>query len=300
MPDPADAQPASLALQVALTELWRSRGVAPGAVVGHSFGEVAAAWAAGALTLEQALRARRTPLAAGADARAGAAGCWPSAVASSRSVAPAPRRLGRRGQRPALGHARGRPRRGRRRSTARACQRLDRLPQRPGSTGLRARSSPRPATSAPAPPRIPLYSTVAGAHVTDADYWWRNLREPTRFDPALSADGARRLDGVRGARPASRPGRARARRPSRARSSPPACAAGARRRRSSPRRSAKLRAAGREPVALADALRVAEHGPAEDRPLSRGGVAAPYSQRATRGRVAGHVRVRVREAVERA
>src|SRR5690348_3957956 len=54
MRDPADAQPAGLALQVGLTELWRSRGVAPAAVVGHSFGEVAAAWAAGALTLEQA------------------------------------------------------------------------------------------------------------------------------------------------------------------------------------------------------------------------------------------------------
>src|SRR4051794_7710724 len=54
MPDPGDAQPAGFALQVALTELLRSRGVEPRAVVGHSFGEIAAAWAAGALSLEQA------------------------------------------------------------------------------------------------------------------------------------------------------------------------------------------------------------------------------------------------------
>src|SRR3954467_6884883 len=54
MRDPADAQPAGFALQVALTELLRSRGAGPSAVVGHSFGEIAAAWAAGALSLEQA------------------------------------------------------------------------------------------------------------------------------------------------------------------------------------------------------------------------------------------------------
>ncbi|MFF8971240.1 beta-ketoacyl synthase N-terminal-like domain-containing protein [Streptomyces sp. NPDC014995] len=42
------------AVQVGLVALWRSWGVEPAAVVGHSMGEVAAAWAAGALTLAQA------------------------------------------------------------------------------------------------------------------------------------------------------------------------------------------------------------------------------------------------------
>ena len=50
------AQPANFILQVALTELWKSWGIQPSAVVGHSVGEVAAAYVAGALSLEDAIR----------------------------------------------------------------------------------------------------------------------------------------------------------------------------------------------------------------------------------------------------
>jgi acyl transferase domain-containing protein/NAD(P)-dependent dehydrogenase (short-subunit alcohol dehydrogenase family) len=48
------SQPANFGIQVALTELLRSWGLNPSAIVGHSAGEAAAFWAAGAYTLEQA------------------------------------------------------------------------------------------------------------------------------------------------------------------------------------------------------------------------------------------------------
>ncbi|MFE6407030.1 type I polyketide synthase [Streptomyces sp. NPDC057837] len=49
-------QPALFAMMVSLARVWRSLGVTPDAVVGHSQGEIAAACAAGALPLEDAAR----------------------------------------------------------------------------------------------------------------------------------------------------------------------------------------------------------------------------------------------------
>lgn len=49
-------QPTLFAIQVALAALWRSWGVTPDAVIGHSMGEVAAAHIAGALDLQNASR----------------------------------------------------------------------------------------------------------------------------------------------------------------------------------------------------------------------------------------------------
>ena len=54
--DPELAQPAIFSIQTGLAALWASWGIVPSAIVGHSLGEVAAACAAGALSLEDGAR----------------------------------------------------------------------------------------------------------------------------------------------------------------------------------------------------------------------------------------------------
>ena len=54
--DTAWEQPALYALECALTALWASVGIRPEVVMGHSVGEIAAAWAAGVFSLEDGMR----------------------------------------------------------------------------------------------------------------------------------------------------------------------------------------------------------------------------------------------------
>ena len=68
----AQVQPVLMGLQLALTELWRSYGVHPDAVIGHSMGEVTAAVVAGALSRGRRAAGDRHPVAV--DVAAGRAG----------------------------------------------------------------------------------------------------------------------------------------------------------------------------------------------------------------------------------
>lgn len=54
--DPMWKQPAIYALECSLTELWSSMGIQPEVVLGHSLGEIAAAQAAGVVSIEDGLR----------------------------------------------------------------------------------------------------------------------------------------------------------------------------------------------------------------------------------------------------
>ena len=80
-------QPVLFAVMVSLAQLWRSVGVVPDAVIGHSQGEIAAAYVAGGLSLEDAarvvtLRSRLLVQLVGCVGRWLSVACW---VSGSRS-----------------------------------------------------------------------------------------------------------------------------------------------------------------------------------------------------------------------
>lgn len=191
-------QPLLFAIQVALTELWFSLGVLPDAVVGHSMGEVAAAVAAGALSLEDGaavicLRSRlmgelreKGGMAvlglkiADADARIAAFGGRLSVAASNSPVstvvsgdAEAIRQLVLECESSEIFC------RAVRVDVASHSAHMDAIVDllEDGLQGI-----------APKPPVTPLYSTVTGKQVVEPlgpSYWRRNLREPVMFAPAI-------------------------------------------------------------------------------------------------------------------
>jgi polyketide synthase 7 len=193
------AQPALFAMMVSLAELWRACGVAPDVVVGHSQGEVAAACVAGGLSLQDgarvvALRSRALSKLAGSggmvsiaagltevgellERRRGslslAAVNGPAAVVVSGEV-PALEEL--------LEECRGRGLRARRIGVdvAGHTARIEeiRVEVLEGCAAITPRSS-----------GARFYSTLVGGLLDtaqlDAEYWYRNLREPVRFDVAV-------------------------------------------------------------------------------------------------------------------
>ncbi|MFE7490544.1 SDR family NAD(P)-dependent oxidoreductase, partial [Kitasatospora sp. NPDC057541] len=195
-------QPALFAVMVSVAAVWRSLGVEPAAVVGHSQGEIAAAQVAGALTLEEA--ARIVALRSRAlRAIAGGGGMMSLAAAAARTeelIADLPGRLGIAavngpGAVVVSGDAAA----------------LDALHERCEAQGLRTRRLPVDYAAhsaavehvrdellagigdiAPRPtPAVAFYSTVTGEPLDgaalDAGYWYRNLRETVAFERATRA-----------------------------------------------------------------------------------------------------------------
>jgi acyl transferase domain-containing protein/NADPH:quinone reductase-like Zn-dependent oxidoreductase/thioesterase domain-containing protein/acyl carrier protein len=194
------AQPAIFAVQVGLAELWKTWGVQPAKVVGHSMGEVAAAYVAGALSLDDAVtvifhrgRLQHTTLGSG------------RMVAIALSPDAAREAIGGDADRveiaginsPNLVTLSG------------DAEPLERIAARIEGSGVFTRwlriqyafhsrhMDPIEkelvdalADIRPRAPRLPFVSTVTGARVTtealDAQYWWENVRGAVLFEPAIS------------------------------------------------------------------------------------------------------------------
>ena len=208
--DTAVAQPALFAIQVGLTRMLRDAGLEPAAVAGHSVGEIAAAWACGALDLPAAVRVvvarsraqastrgagRMEAVGLGADAAqalidaAGLAGVVEIAAHNSPGAVTL------------SGPVHGLDAFSARLETQGVFHRrldLDYAFHSAAMDPVSAELAQALHGLAPGPARTTFVSTVTGAGLEgpalDAGYWWRNVREPVLFDQAvrhLAAGGCR-------------------------------------------------------------------------------------------------------------
>lgn len=190
-------QPALFAVMTSLAEAWRTHGVTPDAVVGHSQGEIAAAVAAGAISITDAARlvvGRSRVLRAiagaggmlavsmGADALAAHVNGTVAIAAcngpSSTVLSGPPEALAAVAEHV---HAAG--------------ARAHTLPVTYASHGPQIDAIETEIVAAygettPQPASVPFYSSV-DARVVDTDeldarYWYRNLREPVRFQQTVA------------------------------------------------------------------------------------------------------------------
>jgi acyl transferase domain-containing protein/short-subunit dehydrogenase/acyl carrier protein len=205
MPSNEIAQPANFIIQVGLTTLLRSLGVPQHGILGHSVGEVAAAWAAGCLSLQQAAfltyhRSRLQQKVAGRGTMLSAAispqtarellVSRPNVVIAAYN---APNSVALAGE----------------------AEELQSIAMQLTALGVFHRMMPvevayhspqmdpladqfrevlRPLS--PKAPEVALYSTLLGARVEnachDAEYFWQNARQPVQLQSALEsacADG---------------------------------------------------------------------------------------------------------------
>nr|WP_052398345.1 type I polyketide synthase [Streptomyces sp. NRRL F-5123] len=194
-------QPALFAMMVSLAAVWRAAGVLPDAVVGHSQGEIAAAYVAGALPLEDAARvvALRSQALTSVTGRGGMAAVSLPAAEVRELLAPwgdalsvaavnGPRSTVVSGDADAIHElvARCKEDGVRARSVpvdyASHCAHVDPVagPLEEALAGIRPRTSD-----------VVFRSTVTGAALDtaelDAGYWFRNLRQPVEFAGTVRA-----------------------------------------------------------------------------------------------------------------
>ncbi|MFD8104505.1 type I polyketide synthase [Nocardia fluminea] len=192
-------QPVLFAVMVSLARLWRAFGVHPAAVVGHSQGEVAAACVAGALSLTDA--ARVVGLRARAWARLSGKGTMASVALPVEQMRPrlerfdgllsiaavnSPVQVAVTGDPGALDELLDELNAEGIRSTV---LRIGIAAHSPQIDPLRDRLLNDLAPVAPRTADIPFYSTVTGGPIEtatmDADYWFRNVRQPVLFEAAV-------------------------------------------------------------------------------------------------------------------
>jgi phthiocerol/phenolphthiocerol synthesis type-I polyketide synthase B len=198
----ARVQPVIMGLQLALTELWRSYGVTPDAVIGHSMGEVTAAVVAGALTPAQGLRviATRSQLMSRLAGQGAVALLDVDADAASTLVADYPGVEVAGHVSPTQTVVAGPP--GAVDAVMGALHEQNRFARRVNMEVASHTALMDPilaelrvalADLQPAAPRVRFISTVtdpAGAPTLDADYWVGNVRCPVRLHQAFSAAAA--------------------------------------------------------------------------------------------------------------
>jgi 6-methylsalicylic acid synthase len=197
---PSEVQALTFAIQIGLAAVWRRYGLAPGAIIGHSVGEIAAAVAAGSLELEDAARfaCRRATALRRLEGLGGMAlARLPFAECEERlagrddavaAIAASPQSTVISGDRDAV-------------------ERLATSWQEDGidvwrvATDIAFHSPHVDAAIAdvgaaagelrPRPPVVPLYTTALldprSSAPRDAAYWVANLRQPVRFADAVAA-----------------------------------------------------------------------------------------------------------------
>ncbi|NEE41258.1 type I polyketide synthase, partial [Streptomyces sp. SID7982] len=190
-------QPALFAVAVGLAALWRESGVEPDAVIGHSMGEVAAAYVAGALSLTDAARVicersrllsridgqgRMLVVGLGRDAADELCADYDDICVA---VVNSPHSTVLSGDAGSL-----------ERVAAQLAERnvfakfvnVDVASHSPQTDALQPELRTALAGIRPSAPQVTMVSTVTGAPVTggpDADYWCDNLRAPVRFTDAV-------------------------------------------------------------------------------------------------------------------